>query len=327
MLYFPQAITIVQGKSKMENVAAPRRGVRFRPLPWATGLVALVLVFYLAVGAVVAGVLTVPRREPLKGDPLTTLGLDFEVARFAARGEPVRLEGWFIPALATADAARAVIIVHGKDGCRTCGFDGTMLRLAGELQRRGLSVLLIDLRGHGQSGDGRFTFGLRERRDIHGAVDWLLARGFAPGRIGLLGESMGAASSIGAAADEPAIGALVADSSYAELMPVLEQEFPKVSGLPPALLPGAVLMGRLVVGEDIAASRPVDEIGRLAPRPVLIVHAAGDDVIAQSHAERLAAVAGVEPWIVAGDSHTDTFTAAPAAYAERVAIFFLTALR
>lgn len=312
----------------MENAAAaPRKRARLRPLPLAAGLAALLLAAYLAVGAVVAGALTVPRRVALEGDPFATLGLNFEIARFEARGEPVRLEGWFIPAAPGGPSGPAVIIVHGKDGCRTCGFDGTMLSLAGELQRRGLSVLLIDLRGHGQSGDGRFTFGLRERRDIHGAVDWLLARGFAPGRIGLLGESMGAASSIGAAADEPAIGALVADSSYAELLPVLEQEFPKVSGLPPALLPGAMLMGRLIVGEDLAASRPVDEIGRLAPRPVLVVHAAGDDVIARAHAERLAAAAGVEPWVIAGDSHTDTYTAEPAAYAERVAAFFLAALR
>ena len=261
------------------------------------------------------------------GDPQATLGLAYEEVDFRARGEPIALSGWFIPAPAGAGPPRAVIVVHGKDGCRSCGFDGTTLRLAGELQRRGLSVLLFDLRGHGRSGDGRFTFGLRERRDIHGAVDWLLARGFAPGRIGLLGESMGAASSIGAAAEEPAIGALVADSAYATLMPVLEQEFPKVSGLPPALLPGAMLMGRLVVGEDLAASRPVDEIGRIAPRPLLIVHAAGDDVIAASHAAELGAAAGVEPWIVDGDSHTDTFTAAPEAYAERVGAFFVEALR
>jgi fermentation-respiration switch protein FrsA (DUF1100 family) len=311
----------------MENAAAPPMRARVRPLRLIALLTTLALVAYLAIGAVVAGALTVPRRVPLTGDPTVALGLPFEEARFSARGEAVELTGWFIPAPPGAAPPRAVILVHGKDGCRTCGFDGTMLQLAGDLQRSGLSILLIDLRGHGGSGEGRFTFGLRERHDIQGAVDWLLARGFAPGRIGLLGESMGAASAIGAAADEPAIGALVADSSYAELLPVLQQEFPKASGLPAALLPGAVLMGRLFVGEDIGASRPVDEIGRIAPRPVLIIHAAGDDVIGVDHAARLGVAAGVTPWVIDGDSHTDTYTALPDAYAERAARFFAEALR
>lgn len=313
----------------MKQMVAPaaRPKARLRLARLAIALAALLAALYLAAGLVIANVLTVPRREPLVGDPRATLGLSYEEARFSARGEAVELGGWFIPAPTDSPPGPALILVHGKDGCRTCAFDQSAIALAGALQGRGFSVLMIDLRGHGGSGDGRFTFGLRERNDINGAVDWLLARGFAPGQIGLLGESMGAASAIGAAAAEPAIGALVADSSYAELLPVLEQEFPKTSGLPGFLLPGAVLMGRLVVGEDLASLRPVDEIRRLAPRPVLIVHAAGDPVIGVDHAHRLAAAAGVTPWIIPGDSHTDTFTHAPDAYAERVAAFFTRALR
>lgn len=309
-----------------QAVPAVRHRTRVRPFVWVVSLGALLLVLYLVLGAVIASVLTVPRRVPLEGDPRTTLGLPFEEVQFSARGEPIQLSAWFIPPPAGASSDRAIIMVHGKDGCRTCGFDGTALDLAGALHAQGFGMLLLDLRGHGASGDGRFTFGLRERRDIMGAVDWLLARGIPPGRIGLLGESMGAASSIGAAADEPAIGALVADSSYAELLPVLEQEFPKVSGLPSWLLPGAMLMGRLVVGEDIAGSRPVDELARIAPRPLLLIHASGDDVIAVEHARQLGAVAGVEPWILAGTSHTDTFTHAPERYVAQVAAFFSAAM-
>lgn len=311
----------------MERTVAPiaRRGAGLRLWRAALVLAATLAVVYFALGLVIANALTVPRREPLGPDPRVALGLPFEEARFTARGEPIELGGWFVPAPA-GSPARAIILVHGKDGCRSCAFDKTSIGLVGALQARGFAVLMMDLRGHGGSGDGRFTFGLRERRDIEGAVDWLIGRGFAPGRIGLIGESMGAASAIGAAADEPAIGALVADSSYAELVPVLAQEFPKVSGLPGFLLPGAVLMGRLVVGEDIAASRPIDEIGRIAPRPLLIVHAADDPVISVEHARRLAAAAGVEPWIMAGDSHTDTFSHDPAAYAARVGTFFDEAL-
>ena len=309
------------------TLSTPRPRARLRPGRLAGFGAAALLGAYLLASAIIALVLTVPRRAPLEGNPQLTLGLPFEQVRLSARGEPIELAAWFIPAPAAFPPGRAIIMVHGKDGCRTCGYGGTALRLAGRLQERGFSVLMLELRGHGQSGDGRFTFGIRERRDVQGAVDWLLARGFAPGRIGLIGESMGAATSIGAAADEPAIGALVADSAYAELMPVLEQEFPRVTGLPAFLVPGAVLLGRAVVGEDIASSRPIDEIGRIAPRPVMLIHAAGDPVIAAEHSRRLAATAGVEAWVLPYEGHVATFARAPDEYVERVAAFFEAALR
>jgi alpha/beta superfamily hydrolase len=61
------------------------------------------------------------------------------------------------------------------------------------------------LRGHGQSADAPFTFGIYERRDVEGAIDWLKSQGFESGKIGVLGVSMGAASVIGAAAGDRAL--------------------------------------------------------------------------------------------------------------------------
>ena len=62
---------------------------------------------------------------------------------------------------------------------------------------------MIDLRGHGQSSPARMSFGLKEHRDILGAVDWLKGRGYRPGHIGVLGQSMGGASTLYAVAAEP----------------------------------------------------------------------------------------------------------------------------
>ena len=45
-----------------------------------------------------------------------------------------------------------------------------------------------------------------------GAVDYLLARGMAPAGVGVLGASIGASAALLAAAEEPAIRAVVADS-------------------------------------------------------------------------------------------------------------------
>src|SRR6185503_9494707 len=60
-----------------------------------------------------------------------------------------------------------------------------------------------------ERGTTRITYGSRERRDLLGAVDWLLAHGYVPGTIGVLGVSIGAVAGIDAANREPAIGALM----------------------------------------------------------------------------------------------------------------------
>lgn len=275
---------------------------------------------YVGISLLVAWVLGKPPRQDIVGTPQSEGDLAYEDITFPARGDRVPISAWFIP---HANSNKAIILVHGKGQCRTCEFNGKSLSLAVALQQRGFHILMLDLRGHGRSGDGLFTFGLRERRDVLGAVDWLRNRGFEAGRIGLLGVSMGAASSIGAASEEPAIGALVVDSSYAEFFPVLEKAFPKESHLPGFFLPSTLLALRLMGGEDVARVRPVDEMRALAPRPTLIIHAEGDQLIPLSHAHQLqAANPAAELWVIPAKEHAKTYNDNPQRYVERVAAFF-----
>jgi uncharacterized protein len=262
---------------------------RTRHRIWTIGAVisGLLLVGYFTIAAITVATLSKPPRHALGSDPMS-YGVPFESITFPARGTPtVRLSGWF---LAYAGSPRAIVLVHGfgRGGCRTCGLYGRFGELGAALQRRGFNVLLFDVRGHGRSSDGRYTFGLHEKDDVEGAVDWLLRHGFRPGMIGVLGESMGGVASILAAAEEPAVGALVTDSAFADFESVLRVQFPKRSGLPRFFLPGACLMGRLIVGEDLRTSRPVDRIGHIAPRPVLLIHGTADEVIPLTHRRHLA---------------------------------------
>ena len=61
--------------------------------------------------------------------------------------------------------------MHDGDNSRTNGFIDQFVPFANALRMDGFSVLLIDLRGHGQSADSRYYFGTKERQDIRGAVD------------------------------------------------------------------------------------------------------------------------------------------------------------
>jgi fermentation-respiration switch protein FrsA (DUF1100 family) len=134
---------------------------------------------------------------------------------------------------------------------------------------------------------------------------------------------MGAASSIGAAADNPDIHALVADCSYADIAPIIEQQWAATSGLPDFFLPSTILMGRLLLGYDLSASRPVDEIGRIAPRPALIIHGTGDQLIPSDHADQLqAAYSSAELWKVPDADHAGSYLKNRQDYVTRVTDFF-----
>jgi pimeloyl-ACP methyl ester carboxylesterase len=292
-----------------------------RVLKWIAIVVPVLLVVaYLAVGAVAAETLTRPKRDFSVQENPATFNLAYQDVRFPSRSGDAQIAGWFIP---REESKRAIVLVHGKDCSRTSEFYGEFTDFAAALNRGGFSVLMIDLRGHGQSSDAHFSFGLNERRDVEGAVDWLKSQGFQPGSIGVLGVSLGAASSIGATADDPDIGALVEDSGFASICPIIQNQWNNASGLPDVFLPPSLFMVQFRFGYDLCASRPVDEIGRIAPRAVLIIHSTSDALVPIANATQLKAAAPfAETWIVTGPEHARIYNSDPATYNQKVIDFF-----
>jgi uncharacterized protein len=68
-------------------------------------------------------------------------------------------------------------------------------------------------------------------------ISWL-EQGFMPGKIGVLGISLGGAAVIGAAVAERAIGAVVVDSIFADIKMLVQSKWKVESGLPLFFLPG-----------------------------------------------------------------------------------------
>ncbi|MBI5719077.1 MAG: alpha/beta fold hydrolase [Burkholderiales bacterium] len=287
---------------------------------------ALLLASYAGVAGLVAQRFTsAQRRLPALG--AGPGGCGARSVGFPARDGLARIAAWYlpVPAAEAAPAPRgAIVFVHGKDACRGDELKGGSRALAQCLNEAGFAVLMIDLRGHGASSGARLTYGQRERFDVLGAVDWLRARGHA--RIGVLGASMGAASTLLAAADEPAIAAVVADSAFADFGQMIERQYRKLSGLPGFLLPGTLAIGRLLTGVALQRVRPLEAASRLGGRPCLLIHSAGDRFIPAADAKRLAAAAGAELWITESEGHIGSYRAEPAAYTERVLAFFARAL-
>lgn len=295
-----------------------------RRLVW---LAAIAAVVYLAVSGWSALSLTRPERKPLppKDGPVIRGLPPYREVAFSSRRDRLELKGWYFP---SPNSQAAVILVHGRDGNRADETIG-LPEIAKALVERGYNVLTFDLRGHGESAGDRLSFGPWETSDLLGAVDYVKLQGISPRRIGVLGFSMGAATAILAAAESNDIRAVVADSSYANIGEIIEAKFPKASGLPGFFTPGAIFMGRLVLGIDLEAAAPERVVAKIAPRPVLLVQGFEDSLVPFSHAERLARAAGptAQLWLVPGAEHVRAFRLDPVGYLGRVVNFFHGALR
>ena len=240
-----------------------------------------------------------------------------QCVRFPARDGRADIGGWY---LAAERRQGAVVFVHGKDSCRGDELKASTLALARQLTASGLAVLMIDLRGHGTSGAARLTYGAREQHDVLGAVDWLRAQGHK--RIGVLGASMGAATSLLAAAGDASISALVADSAFTDFGLMIERQYRKLSRMPRCLLPGALAVARLITGVHLDTVRPLEAAVSLRGRPLLVIHSEGDRFIPADDARTLAAAANAELWITPGSRHLGSYASDPATYAARVTAFF-----
>jgi pimeloyl-ACP methyl ester carboxylesterase len=212
-----------------------------------------------------------------------------------------------------------VVLSHGYGGTQD-----EVLPVADALHRAGFTIFTYDLRGCGGS-TGEITFGAREQDDLASVVDELARRPDVDAdRIGAFGFSMGGATTILAAAKEPRIKAVAADSAWTNAKSWLRPSLASVFLHPRdrfTTLSVAVLERRL--GIDLDDLRPVDAIGGL-DRPVLLIHGSADDVILPRDSEGLLAAAGprAELWRVAGAGHGATLQRGGASTMPRLASFF-----
>jgi alpha-beta hydrolase superfamily lysophospholipase len=272
------------------------------PLPLMTSAVA-------AVGARWAAKRTArPRRNVDFEDSLLKTASPNEVS-FLSRDGRARVQASLLPA---ENARAAVVLVVGQVGC--WGSDARVENrslhvrtLAQALRARGITVLVTRLRGHGES----------ERHDVLGAIDYLLARGHRSGNIGVLGASIGASAALLAAAEEPAVQAVVADSPRVEAHADAERLV-----VPPPVLAFVRWLGRALSGVDLGRRPVLGSLPALRDRAVLIIHGQGDRVVAPAVAQQLAKACGARLWLTASQSHAGTLHEALPLYITRVVDFF-----
>jgi pimeloyl-ACP methyl ester carboxylesterase len=102
-----------------------------------------------------------------------------------------------------------IVILHGY-----MMYKETMAPWAAELAQAGYRVVLVDLRGHGQSTGDQATYGKYETKDLMQMLDYLKALRLCDDKVGVLGLSYGATIALHWAAADPRVQAVVAIAPY-----------------------------------------------------------------------------------------------------------------
>jgi pimeloyl-ACP methyl ester carboxylesterase len=155
----------------------------------------------------------------------------------------LRLRGW----LAGGEEGRATaVVVHGLGDSLD-----SYVEVGDVLNRRGHTVLLLDLRAHGGS-DGRLTtLGGHERQDVLSALSALRARGLGAEGFVLFGVSMGGVTVIRAAADD-GVRAVIAEAPFDTYRATIVHHARLYYGLPEwfPLIPAAIRVAEWRAGFD-----------------------------------------------------------------------------
>ena len=294
------------------------RPFRFRKAILSS-LVVLVVLYGLISFLIARGV-TSTDQDPQEDHP-SNYGLAFEDVEFGSRDGEESLSGWYLPGNA---AAPHLIFVHGNGSVRS---GDNAVDLASRLVERDYNILLFDLRGRGSSTGGKASGGFFERQDVLGAFDYLVAmREASPDRIGLVGFSLGAATSLMTAALEPGFAAVVADSPFADAADMVTEEAARQSPVPrwlvPIFVPTSKLMADGIYGISIGELVPERDVAKL-DYPVLVIHGEADERVPIEQGERVAAAgqAGTFLWRVPKVDHVDAFKTHPEEYTDRVAAY------
>jgi fermentation-respiration switch protein FrsA (DUF1100 family) len=187
------------------------------------------------------------------------------------------------------------------------------------------TTLSFDFRARGLSDGDLCTLGARETEDVLGAVAFLQKRSDLHGLpIAALGESMGGAAVIQAAARTPALRCIVAEASYASLDRVVRQRLAFAFGpFADSVLQACRQMSIDEMSLDIADVSPEAAITQISPRPVFLITDGLDLTCPRRESDRLYAAASEpkERWIAASAPHCLAYLTNREGYTERVTRF------
>lgn len=224
------------------------------------------------------------------------------------------LRGWYKP---SPTNGATVVFIHGKSNNRC-----VLLDEAAALSSKGFGVLLYDSRASGESDGHLHSWGHEEQRDLTAAIDFLDTRSDADSsRTGVFGFSVGANTALMVAANDKRIKAVIISGPS----PSLEIDLWHVSSRPKCLTYWLLLRTYRKAGVHIEDVRPVDQIARLSPRPLLMIRGTGSVTTPVAKAQLLfdQAREPKELYVIDGADHNDYLSVGGQRYLSKLTDFFV----
>lgn len=282
-------------------------------------VILLAIIICIVISIYVGFRLTKPERKPISTSP-AEYGIGYRDIQFLSMDQETKLSGWVLEP--EKEATMTIIFAHGYRGNR---YEEHIpfLGMAEQLLERGYRVVMFDFRNSGQSEGEMTTIGVKEKLDLLGAIEWTDTHYDEP--IGLLGISMGAATSILATAESEKVKAVVADSPFNDLQLYLKENLPVWTDLPnfpftPLILTIIPMMADI----DLKEASPKNALEEVAPRPILFIHNRGDESIPYTESVKMAESnpESFSLWVPEGEGHVMSFKQNSKEYIERVSVFF-----
>lgn len=199
----------------------------------------------------------------------------------------------------------AVICLSGIENPSVTAFYGH----AKEFRELGLTTLMPDVRGHGESDGGRICLAYEETADVKAVTEYVNeAYGDIP--VIVMGLSMGGAIAIRSIGENDDIDALISISAYSSVQDFMWGQFGRfitpVLAYPVKLTTG--LYASLMFGRNAFKDTPLEAIRNLDGRPALMMHSREDSQVPYLCFERLtekaaAVTDNLSTYVVEGDEH------------------------
>ncbi len=232
--------------------------------------------------------------------------------------DKVNIKGWFIP---YDGAEKTIILMHGWGMNRSDILKNTYF-----LHDLGFNLLYFDFRALGESGGKVSSIGYLETRGVRAAIKYLKeTRPEYCKKIGLYGFAMGGIVATWAGVSNPPIRCVAAEASYYSFRRVVSRwawVHHKVPSFP--IIPIVLHYIRRDLHVNPERYSPKYNIGKIAPRPVLIIHGRYDSIVPAAQAKLLFKRAGdpKEIWLVPGAKHNKCAEVGGFEYKQRLSDFF-----
>ena len=258
-----------------------------------------------------------PIRLRLPVNP-SDFGIPAEPLRFSA-SDGTSISAWLIK---HPRPSGFLILLHGFGSSKA-----ELLDLAGALHKSSpFTLLLIDFRGHGDSGPGPVTFGCRETQEVQAALDFAAADPQLKDLpVGCWGVSMGGAIALLAASRMPRIRGVATDGAYSDVGKAIARAQWLTYHIPRPPLGQLVIWAvELRMRCKVMTLDPFRVMDRIRPRPVLLIHGQRDKSIPYGEGEILYKAAG-DPkqwWLIPEAEHATCFYDRREEYVKKMTEFF-----